>query len=302
MKLSYKDPNKENWFLVSWTLSNKCNYRCSYCPDALHNGSTGHPDWDLVSNFVENFSVPGKEICYRLSGGEPTYWKHFIDLAKLVKSKGHTFSFLTNGSKDTNYFKEINPYTDGLIISYHPEYADIDHFVNIAKVMDCFVAVNLMMVPEEFDSLVKIAETLYNSADNIVVWPKLILDKSANLGHITNAVTDYSKDQITLLDNWPYFRKIDDSRLHRGDLLLDNVPVTANKLILNNLNQHFGWHCWAGLHMINIDMWGDIYRADCKQGGPIGTLKEYSMPVEPIICAANKCSCLSDIYLQKQRL
>jgi hypothetical protein len=28
--------------------------------------------------------MPGKEICYRISGGEPTYWKHFIDLAKAV--------------------------------------------------------------------------------------------------------------------------------------------------------------------------------------------------------------------------
>ena len=48
MKLGYKDITKNDWFLVSWTLSNKCNYRCEYCPDILHNGSTGQPRWETV--------------------------------------------------------------------------------------------------------------------------------------------------------------------------------------------------------------------------------------------------------------
>ena len=99
MTISYSDHKKENWFLVSWTLSNKCNYKCSYCSDILHNGSTGHPDWAVVSQFINNFKIPEKEICFRISGGEPTYWKHFIELAKLIKSHGYTFSFLTNGNK-----------------------------------------------------------------------------------------------------------------------------------------------------------------------------------------------------------
>ena len=85
--ISYENPDKVNWFLVSWTLSNKCNYRCSYCPDHLHNGSTGQPLWSTVERFIKNFKVD-KEICYRISGGEPTHYKHFMDMAKLVKSEG----------------------------------------------------------------------------------------------------------------------------------------------------------------------------------------------------------------------
>ena len=60
MKLTYKDPAKNNWFLVSWTLSNKCNYRCEYCPDILHNGSTGQPQWSTVKRFVQNFNLKDK--------------------------------------------------------------------------------------------------------------------------------------------------------------------------------------------------------------------------------------------------
>ena len=100
VKLVYKDITKNDWFLVSWTLSNKCNYRCEYCPDILHNGSTGQPRWETVERFIKNLKV-NKDICFRISGGEPTYWKHFIDMAKCAKEQGHKFTFVSNGSQQS---------------------------------------------------------------------------------------------------------------------------------------------------------------------------------------------------------
>ena len=299
MKLTYQDPSKENWFLVSWTLSNKCNYRCSYCPEHLHNGSTGQPQWETVKRFVENFKQPGKHICYRISGGEPTHWKHFIDLATLIKEQGHTFSFLTNGSKTAEYYKTISQYTDGYIISYHPEYADINHTKEIINQSYCPVFVNLMLSPDNFNEMFKIAKELYECSDNVAVWPKIILDKS-NIDAITNQPVDYTKEQLDTINNWPFFCKLPDKDLHRGELLLNDVPVTANDLITNNQNTFYGWKCWAGLHMINIDMWGNIYRADCKEGGALGNLERYKLPTETIKCGKSVCACLSDIYLRKE--
>lgn len=299
MKLTYRDPKKEDWFLVSWSLSNKCNYRCSYCPDILHNGSTGHAEWKTVSNFVKNFTQPGKTICYRLSGGEPTYWKHFIDLAKLVKEQSHVFSFLTNGSQTIDYYKEISKYTDGMIISYHEEYADLDHIVEISKNVDCPVFINLMLLPDKFESLYTVAKTLFEQGKDINVWPKVIVDKTDAV--VTNQIVNYTEEQKEMIKDWPFFRKVNDDLLHRGELLLDDNPITANDLIIKNLNEHKGWRCWAGLHMINIDIWGDIYRADCQQGGAIGNLTQYAMPDSPLICGAKKCACLSDIYLRKEQ-
>ena len=115
MKLTYKDLTKENWFLVSWTLSNKCNYRCAYCPSYSNDGSSGWPNKNHVFNFVKTFNLLGKQICYRLTGGEPTYWKYFIELAQIVHNEGHYFSFLTNGSRSVEYYKEISQWTDGAL-------------------------------------------------------------------------------------------------------------------------------------------------------------------------------------------
>jgi organic radical activating enzyme len=299
--ISYQDPNKENWFLISWTLSNKCNYRCSYCPDYLHNGQTGQPRFDTVERFIKGFNQPGKEICYRVSGGEPTYWKHFIDMARTVSEQGHIFSFLTNGSQSVEYYKDISKYTDGMIISYHPEYSNVDHFIEIANVMDCPVSINLMMVPEQFDTLLSIAERLFNNTTNLMIWPKVILDKS-NVDAITNNVSDYTDEQRAIIKSWPYDRKLSDYKLHRGNILLDGNPITANELIIQGQNQYQGWSCYGGLDMISIDMWGNMYRSDCKVGGALGNIERWALPSGTIKCTANKCSCLSDIYLRKSKV
>ncbi len=300
MKLTYATPEKENWFLVSWTLSNKCNYRCSYCPDILHNGSTGQPRWDTVERFVKNLKVPNKEICFRLSGGEPTYWKHFVDLAKLVKEQGHRFSFLTNGSREPEYYKDLSNYADGYIISYHPEFANLTHIKDVVKVSHCPVFINLMLSPENFDEMFDIAEEIFFSAENVSIWPKVILDKS-NIDTITNKPANYSRDQLDTINHWPFFRNLDDNHLHRGELLLDDMPITANNLITKNQNTFYGWKCWAGLHMINVDMWGNIYRADCKEGGALGNIERYKLPTDTIQCGKSVCACLSDIYLRKEQ-
>ncbi len=297
--ISYEDTNKENWFLVSWTLSNKCNYRCSYCPDHLHNGSTGQPRWDTVERFIREFKVD-KDICYRISGGEPTYWKHFIDMAKLVKESGHTFSFMTNGSQSTEYYKSISEYTDGMIISYHPEFADVEHIIDIANNVSCPIALNLMMVKDNFDDLHNTATYIYNNTERLAIWPKVILDKS-DPDNITNEPSDYTESQLETIKNWPYFRKLDDSKLHRGNILLDNIKIDANQLILKGLNRHKHWNCYGGLDMINIDMWGNMYRSDCKNGGPLGNIERYGLPIIPIRCEMDTCNCLSDIYLRKVR-
>lgn len=300
MKITYADPQKEKWFLISWTLSNKCNYRCSYCPEHLHSGYTGQPQWETVKRFVENFKQPGKDICYRISGGEPTHWKHFLDLAKLVKNQDHAFSFLTNGSQSADYYNNISEYTDGYIISYHPEYANIDHILQIIKHSKCSVFINLMLSPNNFDKMLEVAKTIYNYSNNVSIWPKIILDKS-DIDNISNKPADYTAEQLDIIKYWKYFRKLSDKNLHRGELLLDNLPITANELISTGKNRYRNWNCWGGLHMINIDMWGNIYRADCQQGGPLGNLERYQLPTSTIKCGKDICSCLSDIYLRKEQ-
>lgn len=297
--ISYYDPSKENWFLVSWTLGNKCNYRCSYCPSFLHDGSSGWPDWNTVKNFIENLKIPNKEICFRISGGEPTYWKEFKNLAKLIKNKGHIFSFLTNGSQTVKYYQELSMFTDGMILTYHPEYSKTSHFVAILKNVKCLKGVNVMITPNNFDDIFKISEILYNAADDVAIWPKIVLDKHQE--SFTNKPGMFTEEQKEKLKKWSFLRNLPDQKLHRGKILLNGKEISANDLILSGQNNHLGWKCWGGLHGIAIDQWGDVYRTDCMYGGKLGTIENYSLPSSPIICGKDVCSCLSDVYLKKEQ-
>ena len=277
MKLTYKDPAKNNWFLVSWTLSNKCNYRCEYCPDILHNGSTGQPQWSTVKRFVQNFNLKDKKICYRLSGGEPTYWKHFIDLAELVKEEGHKFTFISNGSQSPEYFKKIAPYTDGMMLSYHKAYANPEHFIKIINESKIETVINMMLLPSDFEEIFALAEKIYSLTARASIVPKVIVDKTSS-ENITNEVMTYTEAQKQLIKDWPFSRKVNDEELHRGAMMLNDEVVNANDLILQDKNKFSGWNCWAGLHGVNIDMWGNMYRADCQFGGAIGNLERYKLP------------------------
>ena len=299
MKLTYKDPAKNNWFLVSWTLSNKCNYRCEYCPDILHNGSTGQPQWSTVKRFVQNFNLKDKKICYRLSGGEPTYWKHFIDLAELVKEEGHKFTFVSNGSQSPEYFKKIAPYTDGMMLSYHKAYANPEHIIKIINESKIETVINMMLLPSDFEEIFALAEKIYSSTARASIVPKVIVDKTSS-ENITNEVMTYTEAQKQLIKDWPFSRKVNDEELHRGAMMLNDEVVNANDLILQDKNKFSGWNCWAGLHGVNIDMWGNMYRADCQFGGAIGNLERYKLPKEKILCGKERCSCLSDIFIRKE--
>lgn len=297
MRIDYKDKERgEKFFLVSWTMSNKCNYSCSYCPDMLHNGTTGHPKWESVKHFITSLSLPERNICYRISGGEPTTWKYFTDMAKLVKDQGHTFTFLTNGFRKIEYFEEISRHSDGILLSYHPEYATPEHFAAIARNSHCPVAVQLMLVPEQFDQLCEIARQIYEGDTNVAIWPKVILDKQT----FSNEMYAYTQDQLDFIANWPYYRAIDDYYLDRGAITLDNEEIKMNQVITRGLNRHKGWECWAGLHMLHIDMWGRVYRANCKEGGVLGTIGDFKLPKSTITCGKDVCACLSDIALRKQ--
>jgi len=296
--IEYKNKNKEDWYLISWVLSNKSNYRCSYCPDILHNGSTGQPAWQDVKNFIENFYVK-KEVCFRVSGGEPTYWKHFVDMAKCVKDSGHTFSFVTNASRPVDYWHEINPYTDGVFLSYHDEYSSVAHFVEVCNSLDCPVAVSMMLLPDNFDDILSKAYWIYeNTKDNVTIVPKVIVDKVSETNP-TNKVYSYTDQQKNVIANWPYQRQLQADAVHRGPVLFKGIETDPNEIILKGDNNFIGLDCYGGIDGLNVDMWGDIYRVDCAYGGKLGSIREYKLPTSPIVCGKSVCSCLSDLYLRK---
>lgn len=78
--------------------------------------------------------------------------------------------------------------------------------------------------------------------------------------------------------------------------------ANVNDLLANEDNKFKGWVCWAGLQNVTIDNEGNVYRAICRVGGPLGNIYDgFTVPDEPIVCTKEKCTCAADLQLSKAK-
>ena len=73
-----------------------------------------------------------------------------------------------------------------------------------------------MITPDNFDSILNVAEALYNASETVAIWPKVVLDKAD--GSFTNKPGMFTESQQQILKSWKYLRSLKDQKLHRGKL------------------------------------------------------------------------------------
>ena len=121
---------------VNWEITNKCNYNCPYCynkdknkrDDLMWRFNTDEViDWTLNSFFSldDEFSIT-------LTGGEPTQSPKLKKIIEKIfsysekrKVKLHELNFITNGSKDFEYFKDFRDLPKNIFfirLSIHPQH------------------------------------------------------------------------------------------------------------------------------------------------------------------------------------
>ena len=88
----------------------------------------------------------------------------------------------------------------------------------------------------------------------------------------------------------------------QGNCVIDGSKIMhANDVIKLHLNKYKGWSCNAGIESLMINWDGDVHRATCRVGGSLGNIYEgsFNVPVEPVTCDRNFCTCAADIPLTK---
>ena len=86
--LDHANTLSSEYVVVNWCLGNTCNYACNYCPDYLHDGSSGWLNYDDVETFCERVinHYGDRKIYFEFTGGE----------GKLIALKdGTTQKFIT---------------------------------------------------------------------------------------------------------------------------------------------------------------------------------------------------------------
>jgi MoaA/NifB/PqqE/SkfB family radical SAM enzyme len=311
--LDHSDDNEKNTFAVSWSITDICNYRCSYCVPSLHMGKIGYPNYESVLSFSKMLieRCKRKKIYFIFTGGEVTTWKFLPSLIKELKQYDKVFiSIVSNGSKPLDYWNTIKDYIDNISLSFHSEFSNVDKFIDIIKLLHNIVRVhiNIMMNPNKFDICVSLAETIIK---------KEFSDISLTLQPLTidfgDKIYPYTDDQFSIINNQDklftskikWTKKWDKYRGKMKMIYSDSREIITSdyNLIINQGNKWRGWKCYAGIEQIIIDFNGEVWRGWCKEGNKLGTIYTgIDNNIKPIICTKEFCRCGFDIKCKKERL
>lgn len=293
--------------VVDWMLGNSCSYACSYCPKALHDGSVRWQKTDdvlhlyhqLQHHYVETYD---KTIWLQFTGGEPTMHPRIIDLLGHASDMGFKVSLISNASRTIRFWEKINPCLNSVILTYHAEFADRDHFIQIGQMMveRISVHVNVTMIPDRFDQILEDAQEINRALPSASVSLKPLRQEFGS------ELYDYSEEQMRVLSKGlpataPPVGEKPRSLMRAVTPSGESEVLRANQFILRGMNNWKGYKCNVGLESLRVKGSGEVYRGVCGVGGPIGRLgQEIDLPKQPIRCTKSACSCLADILIRKE--
>jgi organic radical activating enzyme len=310
-KLEHAHEFAKNTVVINWCLLNSCNYRCSYCPDYLHNGSCSNPDFYEIINFCNSVikHYEGKNVYFEFTGGEVTYWPDFYDLVRFLKSYDSVYvGVISNGSHFLEWWSDIKDYLDNACLSFQPEFSKRDHFIELTKLINGHMRthVNLMMHPAYFDLCISVVEELVKDVPNIsLALQPLLVDFQDELYKYTEEQHEIMDKQFKLFGskvewniNWPIFRGA--MRCIGND---KEVISSSHRFISDGTNRWKGWKCSAGVEQIVVNTHGQVWRGWCLEGGELGTVEQQvRLPNSPIICDRDYCHCNFDIMCSKEKI
>jgi MoaA/NifB/PqqE/SkfB family radical SAM enzyme len=311
IRLEHSNDTHNDWFVVNWCLGNTCNYECSYCPAALHDGSLKWPDPSVIKNFIARIKDHyfHKNIYFEFTGGEVTLYKYFIEICQYCTDLGIKVGFISNGSRTLRWWEENKQFFDHVCLSYHPEFADDNHFIEVIKLLnnDVRTHVNIMMSPEKFDHCYAVANKVKNLGNISMALQPLIVDFGDQLYEYNVFQKKIFDKQHELITKHIKFTKTFD--YYRGAMRVLHPDGTsqvssAHRFIGSKTNDWSGWNCYAGIEQLIVDMDGSIHRGWCKEGSPIGNVSdaEINLPKEPVVCTKTMCHCNFDIMSTKEKL
>ncbi len=311
------DNNKHIYIDIA--LGNTCNFKCSYCPDDLHNGSEPWLNINALKKFSSKLidfysSVHDKNIfMFNLLGGEPTLYKDIVPFCQQLKKLGEQkncliqIEFLTNGFRKLKWWEENIELFDKVKISHHPEFAKPEHSRDVADIVtenNKYAAIQVLMNPEYWDKCMDHVNIILDSKYDFNVANKLVLKDFGTEPY------DYTPEQLKIFDK-PFRGGINQRKLK----LFNRQPIyffenknlgklPPPKIFAEKLNKFKGWTCYAGIDILSIAFNGNISLGGaCRMRSTGVTDKtiydDYDFPNSPQVCAIDVCKCSPDVETRK---
>lgn len=317
--------NKTYDLQVSWSLHNRCNYACSYCPEELHNGDFSWLKLNDCKTFIDMIQKRyigelGKEsVLFSFTGGEPTLWKGFQDLLVHINSYGFKSGLTSNGNVSLKFWEKVITFFDFIALSFHPESADPDKFIKTFEYIHnhkgaVCPSVRIMIPPNDelFAKCKKVYNHIKKNYPNWTIECVHILDDYGR----TSIPKVYNNPEIrSFLEENTFISQFNDHKLikknnYHFDYIVERQngnkeQLRENSLVTNNEHYFKDWYCAVGLESLFVSYLGQIHRAGCLEGGIIGQInhpENISFPDAPIKCKKDLCHCPTDIRITKYKI
>jgi organic radical activating enzyme len=309
VRIDHAIPERKSILFVSWTPGNPCNYSCSYCPPALHNGSK---PW-IEARKIIDFSMRLLAVCasqsrtlyLEFSGGEVTLMPDFLDIIRILQTNGCRISVISNGTRSCSWWSEAVNYLEEVVLTFHPERASLGHFTSVSNLLSKQIRTHLNVAapPNYFNVALAAARHLDAACQDVTILLKPML-----VG-FKDTLYPYTPEQLRILEDEEFGSHFTRDVLSaRGDMRAvfetgETSVMESSQFLTKNLNHWKGWECDIGIEMLAIYFSGAIYRALCHEGGQIGHIdmpSDFSLPLSPIICGKETCSCLLDVMTSRR--
>ena len=293
---------------LDWVLGNYCNFQCSYCFPNSNTGTNRVPSLDnnLKENIyylVDQIKSTGKEhILFHFSGGEPTLYHDIVKLMEFLRPLG-SIAFVSNGSRTVRWWKQNVELMDNILFSYHSEYTDLKHLVNVCDILmgKVRLVIHVMVNPELFDKCIKVYKNLATmfSGEPISLQLKL-LRKNGRVVEYTEFWSNYfppnPSSKVGIKRPWSVIN-------------LDGEDFKLKPYNIKDLEGDFtGYKCYAHHEFLQINSKGEIGKMSCRQKFTSVSniyykdfVNTFSLPKESVICEQKICGCLGLLFASKPR-
>lgn len=298
-------------FSISWILGRFCNYNCSYCWPYARSDNIDHLPLDIYKNAAYNIKQQAlnngfTEFHWSFSGGEPTAYKHLLELIEYIPHDTdpyHSLHMTTNLSPGVKFWTDWMLVTKNfnrksITASFHSEFANEEKFGDkILMLMDndVFVTINQVMVPDQFYTLYERCERFHNRGINITLKPQ-------SNPTATKIVDGYDAAMIDIMQSgFPQMVKNTESYQislfdeHSNEYLFDQ----AERFNAFDFNKFNGWMCNSGYQSVIIRE-NEIKRSYSCKDEILGTLTDgFTLFTEPKKCITERCVSSADSKIPK---
>lgn len=271
---SYKNLN--GLLSLSWQLTMKCNYHCSYCSQ---NNNKNKYDFfsqkqieEIAIKLKENIIFNNIPIRIHLTGGEPTLYNLSNVIRILDNDLIKNYSITTNLSRDFVYYYELSKLLNNKKISFsaslHETECNIDEFIKKANLIPNLKV--YMVATETNQSIIeKVSKKL---KCEYIIRPEH--DKNFNLINISSIKNNR---------NFNYVEIEDENGIH----IFSNQSDIWKKYGAINFN---GYKCKRNYYKIKPN--GDVYNGSCSfiiNQKPEGNILKDNIKFNPkeIICKSD---------------